>query len=365
MTLRANTSPRFHPLAISDLRRETPDSVSLAFAVPPELEAVYAFAPGQYLTLRATIEGHDIRRSYSICSGDTDGELRVAIKQVEGGAFSTFANRELATGDRIEVMTPMGRFGQAATQASGQHHVGFASGSGITPILSIIRSVLAHDADSRFTLFYGNRNSGSVMFKDALEDLKDMHLGRLSIHHVLSREAQDIALLNGRLDGPRMAQLLRTLGHASGIDHAFLCGPAGMTDAGREALMAFGVDPARIHVELFTPSEPIGAIRAKAATVARDDAAHVPLSLTLDGAVHQLAMAPGETVLETAERAGLDIPYSCRGGMCCTCRAQVTAGASQMEQNFSLEPWEVEAGFVLTCQCRPTGDVLAVDFDAM
>lgn len=355
------SAPRFHTLAIREIRRETPDAVSIAFAVPDDLSAAYAFEQGQYLTLRTTLDGEDIRRSYSICAGEGDGELRVAVKQVEGGAFSSFANRDLQPGTTLDVMTPMGRFGASTRTATGGHAVFFACGSGITPVLSIIRTRLARDPEARLTLFYGNRNSASILFREALDDLKDRHLGRLAVHHILSREAQDIDLLNGRMTPEKIALLVKTLGGVEAIDDIYLCGPEEMTAAARTTLEAMGAQAERIHVELFSSGAPPAAGARKVAT--KSGQPGIPLHLTHDGQSHQISLVAGETVLEAAERAGLDVPYSCRGGMCCTCRAKVTEGTAGMDVNFSLEPWEVEAGYVLTCQCRPTGERLAVDFD--
>lgn len=356
------SATRFHALPITDIRRETPDAVSIAFEVPADLRDAYRFEQGQYLTLRTEIDGEDIRRSYSICVGEDDGELRVAVKEVAGGAFSTFANRALAPGSTLEVMTPMGRFGAATRTASGGHAVFFACGSGITPILSIIRTRLARDPDAELTLFYGNRNSGSILFREALEDLKDRHLGRLAVHHILSREAQDIDLLNGRMSPEKIGLLVRTLGGVAAVDDIYLCGPEEMTTAARAVLEQMGAEPGRIHVELFsTGSTPPHAGAKK--PFPESEGTGIPVSLTHDGQRHEIKLHPGETVLEAAERAGLDVPYSCRGGMCCTCRAKVTDGSASMDINFSLEPWEVEAGYVLTCQCRPTSAVLGVDYD--
>jgi ring-1,2-phenylacetyl-CoA epoxidase subunit PaaE len=356
------SAPRFHILPVREIRRETPDAVSIAFAVPAELVEAYRFEQGQYLTLRAEIDGEEIRRSYSICAGEDDGELRVAVKEVPGGAFSTFANRSLKPGALLDVMTPMGRFGATARANAGGHAVFLACGSGITPVLSIIRTRLARDPDQRLTLFYGNRNSNAILFREALEDLKDRYLGRLAVHHILSREAQDIDLLNGRMTPEKIGLLVKTLGGVEAIDDVYLCGPEDMTQAARAVLEGLGLRPERIHVELF--SSGVAPPRAGIVRTPRNPADEgIPLSLTHDGQSHQIHLHPGETVLEAAERAGLDVPYSCRGGMCCTCRAKVTDGEASMDVNFSLEPWEVEAGYVLTCQCRPKGTRLSVDYD--
>ncbi|KMO14777.1 1,2-phenylacetyl-CoA epoxidase subunit PaaE [Methylobacterium platani] len=359
-------TPRFHRLRVADIRRETPDAVSIAFAVPEEAREAFGFACGQYLTLKATVEGEEVRRSYSICSGVGETELRVAIKRVEGGLFSGFANETIAPGDEIEVMPPMGRFGVEIRPDEARTFVGFAAGSGITPILSIIRTVLAAEPRSRFFLFYGNRATGSILFREALESLKDRFLDRLSVFHVLSRETQDLSVLNGRLDGEKAALFLRNIVPAALVDHAFVCGPGEMIDAVEGALLGLGLPRERVHVERFTverftPAEPG---RTRAARPVSTSAAPAALATVItDGIATEVPVAEGEAVLDAAIRAGLDLPYSCRGGMCCTCRAKVVDGSVAMEVNYSLEPWEVEAGFVLTCQARPTSGRVTVDFD--
>ena len=358
---------KFHTLTIRDIRRETPEAVSIAFELTDAMRDAFRFEQGQYLTLRTEIDGEDIRRSYSICTGEDEGELRVAVKEVEGGVFSTFANRALKTGDVLDVMAPMGRFGAASNAGSGTHAVFFAAGSGITPILSIIKTRLARDPDARMTLFYGNRNSATILFREALEDLKDRYLGRFSVHHVLSREAQEISLLSGRLSGEKIALLMKTLdpqmtrsGEINSIDDVYLCGPEEMSVEGRKVLEGLGIAAHRIHVELFATSAPTAGDRK---TPIKTGDVGTPVTITLDGQSHAMHLHAGETILEAGERLGIDMPYSCRGGMCCTCRAKVIEGTANMELNFSLEPWEVAAGYVLTCQCRPTGDRLVVDFD--
>jgi ring-1,2-phenylacetyl-CoA epoxidase subunit PaaE len=354
-------TPRFHRLRVADIRRETPDAVSIAFSVPDEARDAFAFACGQYLTLKATVDGEEVRRSYSICSGVGETELRVAIKRVEGGLFSGFANDAIAPGDEIEVMPPMGRFGVGIRPDEARTFVGFAAGSGITPILSIVRTVLAAEQSSRFFLFYGNRATGSILFREALESLKDRFLDRLSVFHVLSRETQDLSVLNGRLDGEKAALFLRNVVPASLVDHAFVCGPGEMIDAVEGALLGLGLPRERVHVERFTPSEP-GRTRA-ARPVATSAAPAALATIITDGIATEVPVTEGEALLDAAIRAGLDLPYSCRGGMCCTCRAKVVDGSVDMAVNYSLEPWEVEAGFVLTCQARPTSGRVTVDFD--
>ena len=346
----------FHPLRLADLRRETADCVSLAFDIPPALRDAFAFAPGQYLTLRTTLAGQELRRSYSICSAPHEGELRVAVKHVPGGAFSHFANTILSQGDTIEAMVPEGRFGAPVADGT---YVAIAAGSGITPIMSLLRSVLAGAPAARFVLLYGSRTVDEILFRTALEDLKDRHMGRLTVIHVLSREAQDIPILTGRLDAPRLRALLPLTLDPATIDHAFLCGPGGMIDDAAQVLAELGVTPDRVHTERFTPS---GAPVLRPAP-APEAAPFATATIIYDGKTNTIPMAEGEPVLEAALRAGLDLPWACRGGMCSTCRARITEGAARLEENFSLEPWELEAGFVLTCQAHPTTAHITVDFD--
>ena len=359
-------TPRFHRLRIAEVRRETPDAVSIAFAVPEEARQDFAFSCGQYLTLRTTIDGEDVRRSYSICSG-VDDELRVAVKRVDGGLFSSFVSEGIKEGDEIDVMTPAGRFTADIRPEEARTFVGFASGSGITPVLSIVRTVLSREPKSRFFLFYGNKSTASILFRETLDDLKDRFLDRLSVFHVLSREQQDVPILNGRLDTEKVSVLLRSIVPAPIVDHAFICGPAGMIDEIEGALLGLGMERERIHVERFTPA-PVTGARRPAATLPKgpataEAAAQALATLIVDGKTAEVPVASGETVLEAALRAGLDLPYSCRGGMCCTCRAKVVQGAVEMAVNYSLEPWEMQAGFVLTCQALPTTDHVTIDYD--
>lgn len=346
----------FHALPLADVRRETADCVSLAFAVPAALRDVFAFAPGQYLTLRATLDGAEVRRSYSICAGPDDGELRVAVKHVPGGQFSGFANTRLAPGMTVEVMPPEGRFGAAPARGL---TLAIAAGSGITPVLSLIKATLAADPAARCVLLYGNRGTADIIFRTALEDLKDRHLGRLSVIHVLSREEQDIPILHGRLDAARITALLPALATPGEVEVAYLCGPGGLADTAAEALATWGVPRGRIRTEHFaaaTPPRPAPVVPADAAPFARATIVH-------DGKTNVIPVAEGEAILDAAERAGLDLPWSCRGGMCSTCRAKLTDGAATMAQNFALEPWETAAGYVLTCQAHPTTPTVTVDYD--
>ncbi|MCF3935404.1 2Fe-2S iron-sulfur cluster-binding protein [Acuticoccus sp. M5D2P5] len=357
--------PRFHPLRIRDVRRETDDAVSIAFEVPDDLVERFRYAPGQYLTLRKTIDGEEVRRSYSIASGLDQGEWRIAVKRVDGGLFSAFANATLKAGEIIEVMPPAGRF--VLPEAAGPRTiVAFAAGSGITPVASQMRTVLVREPESRVFLFYGNQTSRSILFRDAIEDLKDRYIDRLSVHNVLSREAQDVHALNGRIDGEKVAAFMRHVVPIATVDHFVLCGPPDFLEGVIGTLTRLGAPAESILVERFITED--GPPRRTAATAtANPRTSETPaarLSVTLDGVTSELTLGPGETVLEAAIEAGLDVPYSCRGGMCCTCRAKLTAGAVTMALNYSLRPDEVDDGFILTCQARPTTDAIAVDYDA-
>jgi ring-1,2-phenylacetyl-CoA epoxidase subunit PaaE len=353
--------PRFHRLAVSDLRRESADAVSLTFAIPAALAEDYRFAPGQYLTLRTAMDGEEVRRSYSICSGPDDGELRIAVKKVDGGAFSSWAADELKAGDQLDVMTPTGRFGVAPKPDEARVYAGFAAGSGITPILSLVKGVLAREPRSRFFLFYGNRSTSGMLFREALEELKDRFMQRLSVFHVISGEEQDIPMLYGRLDGEKVRVLLRSLIPAASVDHVFICGPTGMSEDIEATCRDIGIAEERIHVERFV-SGLGGKPRAKA-VVPETAPPRAMASLTIDGKRREVPVAEGESILDAALRAGMDLPFACKGGMCSTCRAKLVEGDARMEVNYSLEPWELEAGFILTCQARPISKNVVIDYD--
>lgn len=355
------STPRFHRLTVNDLRRETPDAISMTFEIPQELAGDYSFLPGQYLTLRTTMDGEEVRRSYSICSGPEDGELRIAVKKVDGGAFSNWAADELKSGDELDVMTPTGRFGVAHAPDQARLHVGFAAGSGITPILSIVKGVLAREKQSRFFLFYGNRTTESMLFLEELEELKDRFMQRLSLFHVISGEEQDIPILHGRLDGDKVRVLLRSLVPAASVDHVFICGPTGMSEDIEATCRAIGIADEKIHVERFV-SEFGGKPRPKTA-VAPGTPPKAVASLIIDGKRREVPIAEGEAILDAALRAGMDLPFACKGGMCSTCRAKLVEGEAQMEVNYSLEPWELKAGFILTCQAKPCSERVVVDYD--
>ena len=347
-------SSRFHPLRVVALRHDAGAAV-LTFDVPDALRDAYRFVPGQYLTLRATIDGQDVRRSYSLCSAPDEPGLTVGIKQVEGGVFSSWVCQALRVGDTLSVMTPDGRFGLVAEPGAARCFAAFVAGSGITPVLSLMKALLAGEPDSRFVLFYGNRSTDSIMFRSEIEDLKDRYLSRLSVFHVLSREEQDIFVLNGHLDGEKVRALAGTL---PSIDHAFVCGPQPMIEGLPSVLEGLGVG--QVHVERFTPSADG---RARSLVVAADAAPAAVVTVIHEGARVDVPVAAGEAIIDAAIRAGRNLPYSCKGGMCCTCRAKVTEGRVEMAVNYSLEPWEVSAGYVLTCQARPVTDRVVVDYD--
>jgi ring-1,2-phenylacetyl-CoA epoxidase subunit PaaE len=307
------------------------------------------------------MDGEEVRRSYSICSGPDDGELRIAVKKIDGGAFSNWAADELKCGDELDVMTPTGRFGVTAAPDQARVYVGFAAGSGITPILSIVKAVLVRQPDSRFFLFYGNRSASGMLFREALEELKDRFIERLSVFHVISGEEQDIPILHGRLDGEKVRVLLRSLVSWQVVDHVFICGPSGMSEDIEATCRAIGIAENRIHVERFV-SEFGGKPRPKM-VVPPTAPPKAFAALIIDGKRREVPIAEGEAILDAALRAGVDLPFACKGGMCSTCRARLVEGKAQMEVNYSLEPWELEKGFILTCQARPVTDRVVVDYD--
>ena len=353
----------FQDLTIAEVRRETPDAVSLTFDVPEDLGAAFAFRPGQYLTLRAEVNGEDLRRSYSICAAPGE-RLRVGVKRIEGGRFSTYATG-LKPGDRIRVMPPEGRFG---VEPGGRHdYLLIGAGSGVTPLLSIARAVLAAEPESEVTLVYGNREAASIMFHEELEDLKDRFLSRFRLVNVLSRESHDVELFHGRVDDGRLRALAAAgLITPAQADGAFLCGPGEMIDACAATLADLGAAPDRIHFERFTPAEDAPPPKPVSEAAARAAEAGAEVTAILDGARKSFALrGEGTKVLDAAHAAGLELPYSCAGGMCCTCRCRVVEGSAEMAVNWSLEPWEIEAGYVLACQARPTSEKLVLDFDAV
>lgn len=354
---------KFHTLSVKDIRRETSDCVSIAFEVPASLQQDYQFTQGQYLTLRTTINGADIRRSYSICSSPLEGELRVAVKKVPEGIFSTFANEKLAVGENLEVMTPDGKFFTPIDANQSKHYVAFAAGSGITPIMSILKTILQYEPNSTFTLFYGNKNRTSIIFREELVALKSKYMGRFSCHHILSREFDDAPIFNGRIDAEKCAEFYPKLLETAKTDAYFLCGPEEMIFAIQDFLVNKGVDKKKIHFELFT-ADTKKAQTEYAEKHKADEGKQSKVTILLDGTAYNFNMPyTGQSVLDAALNVGADLPFACKGGVCCTCRAKVLEGAVDMKVNYSLEPDEVAAGFVLTCQSHPKSEKLVIDFD--
>lgn len=358
-------SIHFHPLTICDIRRETNDCVSVAFEVPQSLRDVFAFRHGQNITLRMSINGEDLRRSYSICSSPLDNELRVAVKSVADGRFSSFANSKLKKGDTLEVLPPTGKFYTELHPTNKKEYVAFAAGSGITPILSIIKTTLATEPGSSFTLVYGNRNKASIIFRDTLEALKNKYMDRFRVIHVLSRERTDSDINYGRIDPEKCEQLCRYIIDWKNTDHFFLCGPESMIFSTRDFLLSKGVEPTKIHFELFnTPGQNLATGTRKEMSPA-DKGQVSKVTVRLDGSSFDFDLPfEGNSVLDGALQQGADLPYACKGGVCCTCRARLVSGEVEMDVNYALEPEEIAAGFILTCQSHPRSSNVVVDFDS-
>lgn len=353
---------RFHSLPVAKVEKETRDAVAITFAVPDALREAFRHEPGQHLTLKADIGGNDVRRSYSICSAKDDGVLRIAVKRAPGGVFSNWANESLKAGDSLEVMPPMGHFNVPLDASARHHYVGFAAGSGITPLLSIVKSTLAAEPRSHFTLFYGNRASGTVMFREELAALKDRWLDRFNLVHVLSREAQDIELLHGRIDRARADALLDRWVPLAEVDAVFVCGPEGMMDAVTAALDARGYPATKVKVERFAASIPKH--EHQPARVPPEGHAQTEVTVVIDGVRKSYTLdRTRENLLDAALANGIELPYSCKGGVCSTCRCRLVEGEVDMDVNFALEDYEVARGFVLACQSYPATDKVVVDFD--
>ena len=349
----------FHRLRVGAVDRLTADSAAITFDVPPELAEVFRFRPGQHLTLRRVVGGVDLRRTYSVCSSALGGPLRVAVKRLDGGAFSTWVLDGLQPGEELEVLPPAGRFGPAVDPTRTRTYGLVAAGSGITPVLSIAWTVLDVEPDSRVVLVYGNRTSGDVMFLEELADLKDRFPERLQVLHVLSREEQESELLSGRIDRPRLERLLATLLPVDSVDEWYLCGPFGMVTDGRQTLLDAGVAASRVHVELFHADAPPPRVRT--VTAGSPDLATV--TVVLNGRATTLPVSKtGAPVLAAVLAVRADAPYACKGGVCGTCRARCVLGSVDMDVNYALEPDELEAGVVLTCQSHPTTDEVRLEF---
>jgi len=355
----------FHPLAVKKVQQETEDCVSIVFDVPVELKETFSFKQGQSLTIRKVLNGEELRRNYSICSSPLDGELRVAVKKVEGGAFSTYANEHLKKGDVLEVLPPVGKFYTELNPLQKKNYVAFVAGSGITPVLSIIKTTLAVEPQSTFTLVYGNRNKNSIIFKEELEALKDRYIHRFRIYHILSREITDAAINSGRIDAAKCELYFEKLIDLKRSDEFFLCGPEEMIFCVRDTLQAKGVPKESIHFELFTiPGQKKSTVDTSQKTVS-DEGPKAKVSVKLDGIMFDFDLPyGGQSILDAALRQGADLPYACKGGVCCTCKARLLEGKVEMEVNWGLEQDEIDAGYILTCQSHPQTEKVVVDFDA-
>ena len=355
---------RFHSLDVIDVRHDTRDAVVVTLKPKEEDRDSFLFKQGQYLTFRREFDGEELRRSYSICAGLDEGVLKVGIKRVDGGAFSTWANEGLEPGAVLEAMPPMGSFHTPIEPQAARHYLGFAGGSGITPVLSIVKTILAREPRSEFTLIYANRSVSSIMFREELEDLKNLHLGRLTILHVLESEAQEIDLFTGRLDADKLAALFRLWVDPETVDAAFICGPEPMMLTIAQALREHGLDDRQIKFELFASGQPGRAKRRAVSAQAAHTGEATQATVTLDGTTRSFSMPKqGQSLLEAAIANDIDAPYACKAGVCSTCRAKVLEGEVEMETNHALEDYEVKQGYVLTCQCYPLTDTIVVSYD--
>lgn len=352
----------FHPLKIKDIKKETADCVSIAFDVPDQLKATFAFEQGQNITLKSTIDGEEIRRSYSICTAPFENELRVAVKKVDNGKFSTFANTVLQVNDEIEVMPPTGRFNTRLLKTHKKNYVAFAAGSGITPIISLIKTTLQTEPESNFTLVYSNKNRASIIFFEALEALKNKYLQRFNLINLLSREKTDAPVSFGRISEEKLIQLSKLVNYAA-TDEFFICGPEEMIFCVKDFLEKSGTDKKKIHFELFATTG------KKQTAVVKEEIkkAHVPsskISIKLDGRSFDFDLAFNkESILDAALSQGADLPFACKGGVCCTCKAKVIEGEVEMDVHWGLEQDEIEKGFILTCQSHPVTEKVVIDFD--
>ena len=356
-------STHFHSLRIKSITPDTDEAVIVSFDVPAALQNNFQFTQGQHLTLRTQLNGKEERRSYSICSGVDDGELRIGVRQVTGGVMSSWINQSLKTDDSIDVLPPEGRFFVPIDASQARHYLGIAGGSGITPILAIMKTVLAREPLSRFTLIYGNRRQSSTMFKEELEDLKNRYLTRLTLHTVFSQEHMDSPLNSGRLTQAKLGEFLGSLIKPQNLNHIFVCGPHGFNDEADAALLAAGVPAEHIHIERFGVPVDATGVKLKP-TVQMGDAPQAMIQIIRDGLSREIEFRTEHgNVLDAAAAAGLEVPYSCKSGVCCTCRAKLMEGKVRMDRNFALEKHEVEAGFVLTCQAHPLTERVVISFD--
>jgi ring-1,2-phenylacetyl-CoA epoxidase subunit PaaE len=353
---------QFHPLRVASCRSETRDALVVTFNVPDELRKAFRFVQGQHLTLRVNVNGEELRRSYSICSAPFEGALRIAIKRVPDGLFSTWAHEHLKPGQTIDCMEPAGHFHVQLEPTAARHHVAFAVGSGITPVLSIVKTTLVAEPRSHITLVYGNRASSTALFRDELADLKDRYMTRLNLVYILSREHQDIELFNGRIDRAKCEQLFERWIDALTVDVAYICGPRSMMEQVSESLETRKIDRSRIKMELFSAGLPRGPRRPQPETAV--SAKECRVAVIQDGHRRDFSIARSQsTVLDSALDRGIELPYSCKGGVCSTCRCKLTRGEVEMDCHYALEDYEVARGFILPCQSYALTDELVLDYD--
>ncbi len=353
----------FHALRVAEIVPETAEANSIRFEIPSKLRETFAFKAGQHLTLKAEIDGEEVRRNYSLCTAPDEQDWLVTVKRITGGIFSNWVGDRLKPGDVLDVMPPHGSFTTEFDPAAERRYAGFAGGSGITPVISLIRTALKIEPNSRFILFYGNRDSSSVIFLDALADLKDRYMGRFELYHFLAEEEGDVDLFNGMLDRPTCERAIEHfIGDPQSIDEWFICGPGPMMDSAETALLERGVAKDRIHIERFTADRPPEAVAREIAEL-QTKAAGASVAVTLDGRTRKVAFTAGN-ILDSARAAGLPAPFACKAGVCATCRAKVTSGKVEMAARYGLTDEEVAAGYVLTCQSVPVGEGVAVDYDA-
>lgn len=351
----------FYKIKVRDIRRETPECVSIAFEIPEEHKDIFKFTHGQYITIRKEFNGEEIRRSYSLCTSPHDNDFRVAVKQMYDGIFSTFANKQLKVGDVLEVMPPLGKFTTPIDASSSKNYLGFAAGSGITPIISILKTVLFEEPNSSFTLFYGNKNVESVVFREELEALKNQYMGRLSLHYIMSREAIGSPLFKGHITGEKCIEFAKNLFEPSNTDAVFICGPEEMLIDLKDTLMDLGVPEKYIHYELFVTS---GIAKKKHDEQLIEENVLSEVTIIVDGDEFKFNLQTTDVnILDAALKNGANLPYACKGGVCCTCRAKLLDGKVDMDVNYSLEPDELENGYILTCQSHPLTKKVVVTFD--
>ncbi len=356
---------RYHSLPITEVRKETSDTVSILLQVPDELKDAFQFQSGQFVNVRAMIDGEEVRRSYSICSTPMSGELRVAVKRVNGGRFSTYANDVLKAGDTIELMQPEGRFVLRHDGEIGNTYVFFAAGSGITPVISLIKTILQTMPDRHVLLFYGNRMIDGIIFREELDALKNLYLGRFELHHILTGEKQEAPLFNGRIDTEKCRTFAKVFFQINSVRRFFICGPELMIFTLRDCLIALGADEKHIAIELFTtPGDKNLSPVHLTHKAAIDPTKECLVTVRIDGDTTEFSLAyGGQSILDAATAAGVDVPFSCKGGVCCTCKAMLLEGEVDMDVVYGLEPDEIEDGFILTCQSHPRSETVLVDYD--